>query len=406
MGTTSGTNYHPTTLVQLPSKGNRWFVQATLPKPLQGKNKQKRVSTGTSDRKLAERLQHEITKQIYDGFDEQLEKLTVNDSGSTLPFASFTMTEEQSQIYRLVHPEKVLAAMTLHEKEKQGPQLGELLEQFLASREWARLKTLKEHETYIKQFVELIGNFSVSRIRKVHAYDYAQILSDQGYANKTIGSRISKVTAILKYCERRGLIEANPFVNLDLTSYGRPKVSYAPYDLDDLKAIFAQKIQRREKLLFTLLCTTGARLDEIALLRWDQIKKHGRVTYLDLRDAELIKNDSSRRLAPLHPNVDLPKQNSERVFNYSLDQDGKAATNAGYNGRPYLEIITHPKKVIHSFRGTFKDMMRDIECPEDVHDWITGHGAGDVNKGYGRGPSLKVRHDWVSKLDLGFIGES
>lgn len=138
MGTTSGTKYHPTTLVQLPSKGNRWFVQATLPKPLQGKNKQKRVSTGTSDRKLAERLQHEITKQIYDGFDEQLKKLTINDSGSTLPFASFTMTEEQSQIYRLMHPEKVLAAMTLHEKEKQGPQLGELLEQFLVSREWAR----------------------------------------------------------------------------------------------------------------------------------------------------------------------------------------------------------------------------------------------------------------------------
>ena len=404
MGTNQDTKYHPTSLVQLPSKGNRWFVQATLPKPLQGKNKQKRVSTRTSDRKTAERLQHEITKQIYEWFDEQLAKLPENSGGSDLPFASYPMTDEQSQVYRMMNPEKVLAARTLYEMEMQGPKLSELLEQFLSSREWARLKTRKEHETYINQFAEFVGDYPVNHIKKVHAYDYAQILAEQGFANKTIGSRISKVTAILKYSERRGLIEANPFVNLDLTTYGRPKISWIPYDISDLRKIFAQEIPPREKLLFTLLCTTGARLDEIALLRWDQIKRHGKATYLDLRDAQLIKNNSSRRLAPLHPRIALPKQNAERVFDYSIDRDGKAATNAGSHGRPYLAVVNHEKKVIHSFRGTFKDMMRDVGCPEDVHDWITGHGAGDVNKGYGRGPSLSVRHNWVSKLDLGFIG--
>lgn len=73
MGTKVGTKYHPSTLVQLPAKGNKWFVVVTLPKALQTtKNLRRRKSTGTTDHRTAKSLQHQITQEIYAEFDEAL----------------------------------------------------------------------------------------------------------------------------------------------------------------------------------------------------------------------------------------------------------------------------------------------------------------------------------------------
>ena len=64
--------YHPSTLEKRKSK---WYVSVTKPKELQfGKDRQKRKSTGTSDQRQAEYLQHELTQAIYDEFDKELKK--------------------------------------------------------------------------------------------------------------------------------------------------------------------------------------------------------------------------------------------------------------------------------------------------------------------------------------------
>ncbi|MDU8946133.1 DUF6538 domain-containing protein [Ovoidimarina sediminis] len=64
--------YHRSTLVKIRGK---WYVSVTKPKELQfGKDKQARRSTGTSDRRQAERLQEELAQEIRDEFDQQLER--------------------------------------------------------------------------------------------------------------------------------------------------------------------------------------------------------------------------------------------------------------------------------------------------------------------------------------------
>ena len=64
--------YHPSTLVKIRGK---WYVSVTKPKELQfGTDKQARRSTGTSDRRQAERLREELAQKIRDEFDRQLER--------------------------------------------------------------------------------------------------------------------------------------------------------------------------------------------------------------------------------------------------------------------------------------------------------------------------------------------
>ncbi|WP_371257384.1 DUF6538 domain-containing protein [Phaeobacter sp. 11ANDIMAR09] len=68
--------YHPSKLVCLKAKGDVWYVQVTKPNELQVKNnKQVRRSTGTTDKKEAERRQHRITEEIYAFFDSEIDRL-------------------------------------------------------------------------------------------------------------------------------------------------------------------------------------------------------------------------------------------------------------------------------------------------------------------------------------------
>lgn len=64
--------YHPSTLEK---RKGKWYVSVTKPRELQfGKDRQKRKSAGTSDKRQAEYLQHELTQAIYDEFDKELKK--------------------------------------------------------------------------------------------------------------------------------------------------------------------------------------------------------------------------------------------------------------------------------------------------------------------------------------------
>ena len=63
-------SYHPSRLV---SRKGRWYVSVTKPVELQfGNDRQARRSTGTSDKRQAQYLQHRLTEEIYAQFDSQL----------------------------------------------------------------------------------------------------------------------------------------------------------------------------------------------------------------------------------------------------------------------------------------------------------------------------------------------
>lgn len=133
----------------------------------------------------------------------------------------------------------------------------------------------------------------------------------------------------------------NPFSNLDLSKYGKESESYQPFDINQLHDLFGLtqvagkgRMNMREHLLFAILIATGCRLDEAALLSWDNIIAHkDGWFYIDLRNG-IVKNSESKRLLPmpyklqqimpptgqqLTPNG-LCHSSDGRLFNYSTIQ--------------------------------------------------------------------------------------
>lgn len=430
-----GTNYHPAKLVQIPSKGNKWYVVVTKPKALQSisKNVQVRRSTGTADQREAEIRLHRLAAEIYAEFDTAILVLEQEPTKITFTY----LTPEQNEIAIRQDPFFARRMLPPIEPPKDPTtKLSRFLEVYmehLASNSIGNISERQMRRKRCEDFISLIGDIYLSDVRKIHAYQYADWMASHGLANKTIKSYISRISGMLTKAEQRGLIDPNPFTNLRLADYGRAKQSWAPFEPDEMTKIFAQRMRDQERLLLTILATTGARLDEIALLEWFQVKVDFGITFLDLRDSMRIKNKQSRPIIPIHSKVAplLAERGEGRMFNYPLDVNGKSQNAAGKRLAPLIyNVTTNPLKVVHSFRGTFKDMLKNAgvtaqmveqlesgeiglsdiadtinanQVSKELNDRITGHVQADTAGQYGVGHALIPRAAAVEKLALEFL---
>ena len=292
-------------------------------------------------------------------------------------------------------------ASALLNKNKSADRLFSRLSQdYLSERDWNRNKTAREAKLALERFENCIGNIDVTEIKKIQAYRFASWFETHlGAANNSIKAGISYVKAFLTWCEQREHISANPFVGLQLKTYGRAKRSYVPFSKNQLHSLFKLNLSARDRLLLTILITTGMRLDEAALLDWNNVKKYeAGFIFFDTRFG-IVKNTGSETLIPLPDAVNLPERGRGRLFDYSLDDDGKAQRHASNTLNRHIEKIReNNRQVVHSLRGTLKDLLRDCDVTKEINDFITGHSSGDVAGQYGSGPSLLVRYEAVNSV--------
>lgn len=386
--------YHPSSLIRLKSKGDVWYVQVTKPQELQTRNsKQERRSTGTPDKTIAKRRQHEKTQEIYQKFD----RLLGIDRRAPSPKLTF-VTEPPEDPWIMYRP------WPAYDPDDPSKRVNSLRPTYISDRRWNRRKTMKGADSHIREFSVLVGNLQVDRLKKKHAYDYASYLDDLGRANSTIKTRVSSVKNFLTWCEQKGHIENNLFHALSLKNYGEPSKHYKPLTKDELASVFRQKMPAQDRLCLSILAITGMRLDEVALLQWEQVQEEDGITYFDL-SGSTVKNTGSERKVPLHSKFHLPKKSSGRIFEYNLDEDGKSQGDASKNLMRWVRnsVGTDPLKVVHSLRGTFKDMMRNAGTSKELNDFITGHSSGDTAGDYGEGHGLKLRSLAVDNIDISFL---
>lgn len=425
--------YHAPSLVKLTAKGGKYYVCVTMPEALQsGSQKQMMRSTGTTDLRIARTKLVPKANEIYAVFDQKLARIH-QAFRSQIEQPAYTNTiGDFSNIYT-VDPFLV----TKHGLDRNPDhRITKLIPSWISHLEDTNQGDHKERtsrKNKVNEFVKVVGNLHVQDIKKQHAYQYAKWLNDRGMANKTIRSLVTKVSAFLTWCEQEGLIDENPFVNLRLTHYGRESLSYLPFDPEELDAIFAQEMNPQDRLCMSLLAVTGARLDEIALLDWSQVRTEYGITYLDLRPEQTkVKTDGSHRIIPVHSAVaPLLSGGEGRVFDYKTDINEKSQNDASRQLMPYIRnVTTDRRKAVHSLRGTFKQMLEnagvtpelvasleageitlkeidkainDNKIEKRVNDKITGHSARDVSGKYGFGPLLIPRANAIEKLDVRFL---
>ncbi|SAL43648.1 DUF6538 domain-containing protein [Caballeronia humi] len=156
--------------------------------------------------------------------------------------------------------------------------------------------------------------------------------------------------------------------------------------------------------MLTLIASTGARLAEIAGLRKEDCHPSAQVPYIDIRPYETrdLKTPASTRKVPLTPAALQALQRALRLatgdylFGRYTDDKGCRANAAsaalGIRLRTYGITAT-----THGMRHGMRDLLRAVECPENIVCEIQGWAqAGHVAK-YGSGSPLGVLERWLRK---------
>ena len=266
---------------------------------------------------------------------------------------------------------------------------------------------------WAKQFVSVMGDMELAAIKPVHGYDYIRkvLKADPDRSNQTLKDYLWGMQNLLKFCREKGYIDVNPFTGLDIKKYGQGTEVTQYYSVEELRTIFAHDWQPQERLLLSVLATTGMRPSEAGNMTWERYNdtEHEGIRFFSMHDTEAekvrVKNFQSKRQVPLHPKLVLPKKTTGRLFNYFQDDDGRCSTSIAHRINPVLDtLVPHPNKTIRSLRRTFKVMMRDLGVAEEIHDAITGHGENDSasRSNYGGG-GFNQWFEAISKLDISFL---
>jgi len=272
--------------------------------------------------------------------------------------------------------------------------------------------TQRKLTRFIEQFIAVMGDLEIDEIRPKHGYDYVRaILKDYPTrSNGTLKDYNWGVQNFLKYCVENGWIDTNPFIGLDLSKYGEATEETYPFSREDLQTIFSYDWELQERLFLSILATTGMRPSEAGNLTWERFNdtEYDGVRFFTLlntgEERVQVKNQSSRREVPLHPDLWLPSKGTGRLFEYKKNDEGLSSTDASHTINPIIgKLVPHPNKSIRSFRRTFKTLLRDLSVGEEVHDAITGHTIPSASrKNYG-GMGMRVKFDAIAKLDISFL---
>ena len=286
----------------------------------------------------------------------------------------------------------------------------QLADEWLEKNNWNREKGRESFQSHINRFISIMGDVEITTITPVLLYDFADVMAtDYQASNSTITNYVGSISSVLKYAIRQGVIEINPASGLDLKPYGAAQKKRKPFNNEMLMRLFSLDLPDEIRLLWSILISTGMRLDEAALLRRTDIKLEQEVRFFDLTEA-IVKNDGSARKVPvpsvIEPILDrwLTNLTSERLFTFPLNADGKAQNAASKKSMYYIRKITNDKGLVtHSFRHSFKDLCRNADIPQDLHDFITGHSGGDSASNYGEGHSLTRRKEALDRIEHSYL---
>ena len=295
------------------------------------------------------------------------------------------------------------------------PTLSSVMDEYISyvRRDYDVVDTQNKLIRWAQQFVDLMGDLKIAEIKPKHGYDYCDLILQQrpSLKNKTIKDYCWGVFALLKHCVKKDYIQSNPFSDLDLNNYGADSVEWQPYTQAELRKLFSYDWSEQDRLLLSLLATTGMRPSEAGNLTWERFNdtEHVGIRYFTTKHTAFekvrVKNRGSARDIPLHPSLKLPPTAKGRLFDYEQDKDGRCSTDIAHKLNPILKtLVPHPYKTVRSFRKTFKQIMRKAKVSEEVHDFMTGHGQGETasRKNYG-GMGVEVVFDALSKCDFSFL---
>jgi integrase len=254
------------------------------------------------------------------------------------------------------------------------------------------LRTIVAKERAFDDFQKHQGTRPIGDYVLADAIAYKNSLIAGGGSASRVNAKLSVLRDLFGYAVDNGHREGpNPFETAKVSSKSKlkqQKRSYKPFSADDITTIFDPIAYplRMDKAAYRwlpfLALYSGARLEELASLRLDQVQREGEVWFFDVEKA---KNANSQRRIPLHRVVvesgflayveDLRERGATQLFPELKPGANGYGKNVTRRFADYLDErkISDDRKVFHSFRHTFISRMTELNVHPTMLMALVGH---------------------------------
>ena len=251
----------------------------------------------------------------------------------------------------------------------------------------------------IASFTEVIGDVWPNEVDESQARKFVRWLREtSGLAARTQQDRLGCLKNLMKVGRQEGAVKSNPFDGLTISTPAGvdDAQGYRPFSKEEVIKIFTllkEESQQVKQFIHYILLCQGCRLSEALQLRTHDIKQTpDGIWYIDWRHEPtaahpmLLKTKAkNNRQCPLHPRLieqgflDIPRNHEGRLFNEA--PLGSTTYSNWFKQRlKKLGMWEAKKTVLHSLRGTARDLQREAGVAQEFRNAITGHQSKEIGE--------------------------
>ena len=277
----------------------------------------------------------------------------------------------------------------------------------------------------IRAFQDVIGDINPNEVTEAQARQFTRWLRESsGLAVRTQQDRLGCLKNLLKIARKEGVVTSNPFdVSVITVPAGvGDQQGYRPFSKQEIVQVFEllkKEHQQIKQFLHYILLCQGCRLSEALQLRTHDIQQTEKgIWFINWQHEPtseypmLLKTKAkNNRQCPIHPRLiqegflEIPRAEKGRLFP-EASQDNSAYSQWFKSRLLKLGIWEKKKTVLHSLRGTARDLQREAGVPQDFRNAITGHQSKEVGESsYGLGLAMmpdKV-FEQIKRVDLTWL---
>lgn len=303
-------------------------------------------------------------------------------------------------------PVEAKALELLQRRSEAKPRLSAALDIYISTHKNAdNKKTMERARRDWGLLVELAGDVCIEELGREHARMYVAHCLAKGLKTTSTRRAVNTVCAILnvglKELDIRGA--SNPFSSVQIANEDKDAKEVKTPSAQELGEILTTFRDDSSDLGLIILIQMGigCRVGEVSGLATADVVLDAEVPYLKIQDHpwRSLKTKTSAREVPLVGfALDAARvaasraKGSPALFPRYAKEVGNTLASAAVNKRLKRWAIGS-----HGFRHGMKDLLREAGCPEPIQKAIQGHAGDGISSGYGKGYSLKIKQDWLTK---------
>ena len=262
----------------------------------------------------------------------------------------------------------------------------------------------------VKDVIDLLKDRSLEAYSTTDAAHFRDHMMSRGLVTSTVKRVFAIIRAIINLSiQEYGLNCKNAFAKTYIPNL-EDTIKRQPIPIDIIRKVQEEcvVINDPNRWLIALLSDTGMRLSEALGLRIEDMQIKSKVPYVNIEpnSARKLKTKSSKRQIPLigssfwAAQQILKNVKDEFAFPHYTIKDYCHTNSASAALNKWLKSRVPNHCVVHSFRHSMRDRLREINCPSEIIDEIGGWSNQNIGNKYGLGFKLLQKFEWVKKIQI------